>query len=231
MKTLVLIGDPNVGKSVLFSRLTGVDVIFSNYPGTTVDYAKGRISRHGETLEIIDAPGTYSLEPTNKAEEVAVSLLDKADVIVNVVDATSLERCLLLTVELLARHKPVVIALNMWDEAQHLGITINVRELESLLQIPVIPTVAITGEGVKELVLFCWAWPLTGSRGRSVWNCSSIFPPTGGPSCVPWQRRHGCASAGFWPRRCRFSFLAFWRPACWMHWESWRNSPPSQPHS
>ena len=152
MKTLVLIGDPNVGKSVLFSRLTGVDVISSNYPGTTVDYAKGRISRHGETLEIIDAPGTYSLEPTNKAEEVAVSLMDKADVIVNVVDATSLERCLLLTVELLARHKPVVIALNMWDEAQHLGITINVRELESLLQIPVIPTVAITGEGVKELV-------------------------------------------------------------------------------
>ena len=152
MKTVVLIGDPNVGKSVLFSRLTGVDVIASNYPGTTVDYSKGRITQRGETLEIVDAPGTYSLEPTNNAEQVAVSLLDKADVIVNVVDSTSLERCLLLTVELLERRKPMVIALNMWDEAQHLGISIDVRQLEALLQVPVVSTVAITWEGVKELV-------------------------------------------------------------------------------
>ena len=152
MKTILLIGDPNVGKSVLFSRLTGADVIASNYPGTTVDYLKGRMNLHGESVEIIDAPGVYSLEPTNKAETVAVSLLDQADVIVNVVDDTSLERCLLLTVELLAKRKPVIVALNMWDEAQHLGIHINVRELENVLQVPVVPTVAITAEGVKELV-------------------------------------------------------------------------------
>ncbi len=145
-------GDPNVGKSVLFSRLTGVDVIASNYPGTTVDYSKGRIILKEDAFEIIDAPGTYSLSPTNKAEEVAVSLLDKADVVVNVIDATSLERCLLLTVELLEKRKPVIIALNMWDEAQHLGITINVNELENLLGIPVVPTVAITGEGISELM-------------------------------------------------------------------------------
>jgi len=107
MKTIVLIGDPNVGKSVLFSRLTGVDVITSNYPGTTVDYLKGRIKIHGEAMEILDAPGIYSLEPANKAEEVAVSLLDRADMVVNVIDATSLERCLLLTVELLEKRKPV----------------------------------------------------------------------------------------------------------------------------
>jgi len=152
MKTVVLMGDPNVGKSVLFSRLTGLDVIASNYPGTTVDYSKGKIALGQQTTEIIDAPGTYSLEPTNRAEEVAVSLLDKADVIVNVIDATSLERCLLLTVQLLERRKPVIIALNMWDEAQHLGIHINVHDLEGLLQVPVVPTVAITGEGIKELV-------------------------------------------------------------------------------
>ncbi|MBU4199969.1 MAG: ferrous iron transporter B [Verrucomicrobia bacterium] len=152
MKTILLIGDPNVGKSVLFSRLTGVDVIASNYPGTTVDYLKGRMNLHGEPVEILDAPGTYSLEATNKAEEVAVSLLDQADVIVNVVDATSLERCLLLTVELLEKRKPVIVALNMWDEAQHLGIHIDVRELENILQVPVVPTVAITAEGIKELV-------------------------------------------------------------------------------
>jgi len=152
MKTVVLMGDPNVGKSVLFSRLTGIDVISSNYPGTTVDYSRGRITRSGDTLEVVDAPGTYSLEPTNKAEEVAVSLLDKADVVVNVVDATSLERCLVLTLELLEKRKPVIVALNMWDEAKHLGIAINVRQLEEFLRVPVVPTVAITGEGVRELV-------------------------------------------------------------------------------
>ncbi len=152
MKKIVLTGDPNVGKSVLFSRLTGVDIIASNYPGTTVDYSKGQTTRQGEILEIIDAPGTYSLQPTNKAEEVAVSLLENADVIVNVIDATSLERCLYLTVELLQKKKPLIVALNMWDEAQHLGIKINLKELEKLLGVPVIPTVAITGEGIRELI-------------------------------------------------------------------------------
>lgn len=152
MKTIVLMGDPNVGKSALFSRLTGVDVIVSNYPGTTVDYAKGRVKLGGESWRIIDAPGTYSLEPGNRAEEVAVSLLHDADLIINVVDATSLERCLLLTLELLQQDKPVIVALNMSDEAQHLGIRIDVPELESVLQVPVIPTVAITAEGIKELV-------------------------------------------------------------------------------
>jgi len=152
MKKIVLMGDPNVGKSVLFSRLTGVDVIASNYPGTTVDYSKGWISLHGEDAEIIDAPGTYSLEPTNKAEQVATNMVEQADWVVNVVDATSLERCLFLTLELLQKGKPVIVALNIWDEAQHLGINIDVRELERLLQVPVVPTVAISGEGIKELV-------------------------------------------------------------------------------
>jgi len=152
MKTIVLMGDPNVGKSVLFSRLTGVNVIASNYPGTTVDYSRGRALLNGEKVEVIDAPGTYSLDPSNKAEEVAVSLLDKADLVINVVDSTSLERCLLLTIELLKKRKPVIIALNMWDEAQHLGINIDTAELESMLKVPVVSTVAITGEGVNELV-------------------------------------------------------------------------------
>ncbi len=152
MKTILLIGDPNVGKSVLFSRLTGVDVIASNYPGTTVEFLKGRMTLDGESVEIIDAPGTYSLLANNKAEEAAVSLLDRADLIVNVADSTNLERCLLLTVELLEKRKPMIVALNMWDEAEHLGINIDARELENILRVPVVPTVAITAEGVKNLV-------------------------------------------------------------------------------
>lgn len=152
MKTVVLAGDPNVGKSVLFSRLTGVDVISSNYPGTTVDYAKGYLKIGTETVEIIDAPGAYSLSPINKAEEVAISLIENADVIINVIDATALERCILLTIELLQKRKPMIIALNLWDEAQHLGIKLDIAKMQEVLGIPVIPTVAITGEGVKELV-------------------------------------------------------------------------------
>lgn len=103
-------GNPNVGKSVVFSRLTGANVIASNYPGTTVDFSKGKMRIEGKRVEIIDAPGTYSLEPANKAEEVALKMLDEADVAINIVNATNLERNLYLTLELLEREKPVIIA-------------------------------------------------------------------------------------------------------------------------
>lgn len=152
MKRIVLMGNPNVGKSVVFSRLTGAEVIASNYPGTTVDFSKGRMHVGNETVEIMDAPGTYSLQAANRAEEVAGKLLDQADLLINVVDATNLERSLFLTLELLESGKPMAMALNIWDEARHLGINIDVQLLEQLLGIPVIHTVAITGEGIKELV-------------------------------------------------------------------------------
>lgn len=145
-------GNPNVGKSVVFSRLTGANVIASNYPGTTVDFSKGKMRIDGIRVEIIDAPGTYSLEPTNKAEEVASKMLKEADVIINVVDATNLERNFYLTLQLLERNIPVIVALNLWDETHHLGIHINEKELETLLGVPVVPTVALTGEGIKTLV-------------------------------------------------------------------------------
>jgi ferrous iron transport protein B len=145
-------GNPNVGKSVVFSRLTGANVIASNYPGTTVDFSKGRMRLEGETIEIIDAPGTYSLEASNKAEEVAVDMLNQADIVINVVNATNLERNLYLTLELLERHVPMIVSLNLWDEAHHIGIHIDEKELERILGVPVIPTVALTGEGIKTLV-------------------------------------------------------------------------------
>ncbi len=151
MKKISLMGCPNVGKSVVFSRLTGVNVISSNYPGTTVDFTKGTTSIGGEKFELIDVPGTYSLEPTSKAEEVAQTMLQEGDVVINVIDATHLERNLYLTLEILGRKKPTIVALNLWDETKHVGIDIDVAKLEKLLDVPIVPTCAITGEGIKEL--------------------------------------------------------------------------------
>ena len=149
---ILLMGSPNVGKSVIFTRLTGVNVITSNYPGTTVEYTKGTMRYRGERVEVVDAPGTYSLDPTSRAEEVAVAMVEEADLIINVADATNLERSLNLTLDLIRAGKPLIIALNLWDEAKHKGVKIDVKQLEELLGVPCIPTCAITGEGIKELV-------------------------------------------------------------------------------
>lgn len=152
MKKILLIGNPNVGKSVIFSRLTGVNVIASNYPGTTVEFTKGYMRLGDEKTEIIDVPGTYGLDPNSKAEEVAIQMLKEGDLVINVVDSTNLERNLNLTLQLLKDRIPVIIALNLWDEARHIGIHIDVKKLERILGVPVIPTCAITGEGIRRLV-------------------------------------------------------------------------------
>ena len=141
-----------MGKSVIFSRLTGAYVMASNYPGTTIDYTKGKMRIEDKKYEIIDVPGTYSLDPTCKAEEVAVEMLDSGDIIINVVDATNLERNLFLTLELIEHKKPMIISLNLWDEAKHKGIKIDEKKLEEMLGVPVIPTIALTGEGIRELI-------------------------------------------------------------------------------
>jgi ferrous iron transport protein B len=149
---ILLMGNPNVGKSVFFSRLTGVRVIAANYPGTTVEFTKGYLKLGEEMAEVIDVPGTYTLEPTSKAEEVATEMLKDGDLVINVVNATNLERNLFLTMQLLERDIPVIVALNVWDDTKHRGIHIDVKKLEQVLGVPVVPTVAVTGEGMKELV-------------------------------------------------------------------------------
>jgi len=152
---ILLVGNPNVGKSVVFNRLTGANVIVANYPGTTVEFTAGKVRVDGQRVEIIDVPGTYSLEPTCKAEEVAVTMLDgmtDEDVLVNIVDATNLERSLNLTLELIKRRKPMVVALNFWDETKHTGVKIDVAKLEVLIGVSCVPLVAITGTGIKTLV-------------------------------------------------------------------------------
>lgn len=149
---VLLVGNPNVGKSVIFSRLTGARVIVSNYPGTTVEFVKGCLRIEGREAEVVDVPGTYSLEPSSDAEAVASRMLAEGDVIVNVVDATNLERNLYLTLELLNTGKPVVVALNMFDDTAHRGIEIDVPALQKALGVPVVCTCGLSGEGIRELV-------------------------------------------------------------------------------
>lgn len=152
LKRVVLAGNPNVGKSVIFTQLSGVYAFSSNYPGTTVDFMQSYIEHQGELFEVIDAPGTYSLEEIAEAEKIAARLVEEADIVVNVVDAGNLERNLYLTLELAERRKPMVVALNMWDEARKQGIEIDLQALEQILGVPVVPVVATTGEGIRDLL-------------------------------------------------------------------------------
>lgn len=156
IKKIYLIGNPNVGKSVVFSRLTGVHVISSNYPGTTVEFIKGYLSIGGEKIEVVDLPGTYSLEPSSGAEKVVVSLLKeipKSEIaVINILDSTNLERNLMLTLQIIEEGFPIIACLNMCDDAVHKGIHIDIKKLEEILRIPVVSTCAVTGVGIKLLV-------------------------------------------------------------------------------
>ncbi|MCM8781684.1 MAG: ferrous iron transporter B [Candidatus Omnitrophica bacterium] len=155
IKKILLLGNPNVGKSVVFSRLTGVKVIASNYPGTTIEVTTGYTKIGDKNIEVIDLPGTYSLEPTSKAEEVTLSVLKKYSkdelVVINIIDATNLERNLYLTLQAMEEGFPVVVCLNMCDDMVHRGISIDAEKLEKLLGVPVISTCAVTGLGIKLL--------------------------------------------------------------------------------
>ncbi|HNX08796.1 MAG TPA: ferrous iron transporter B [Methanothrix sp.] len=150
---ILLMGNPNVGKSVIFSRLTGIGVISANYPGTTVEYTEGSIKLGDQTATLVDAPGVYSLDPTTRVEAVSRKIFSKgADVVVNVIDATNLERNLYLSLQILESGMPTVVALNLWDAAVKKGIEIDVQALERELGVPVVPTVAVSGQGIRDLV-------------------------------------------------------------------------------
>jgi ferrous iron transport protein B len=152
MKKILLIGNPNVGKSAIFSRLTGVYVIASNYPGTSVEYKKGYLTYNDEKYEIIDVPGIYSLDASCKAEEITLKMIKEGEIFINVIDSTNLERNLNLTLQLIEMKKPMIIALNFWDDTEHRGIAIDKDELEKILGIPVTTTCGASGEGINNLV-------------------------------------------------------------------------------
>lgn len=150
---IVLVGQPNCGKSTIFNNIAGYKAITSNFPGTTVKYTKTKTHIEGYTCECIDLPGTYSLTSGDPAElEARKHLLSgEVDVIINVIDASLLGRSLELTLQLLELELPIVLCLNMMDEAKRKGIEINIQMLSDILGIPVIPTIATTGKGLKEL--------------------------------------------------------------------------------
>ena len=145
--TLALVGCPNVGKSVVFGELAEQYVDVSNYPGTTVDTT---LAEFGE-YKLTDTPGVYGVSAFNEEERVTREIVLEADAVVNVVDATHLDRDLFLTLQLLDMGIPTVVALNMMDEAEADGIDVDVDALEEALGVPVVPTVAIDGKGFDEL--------------------------------------------------------------------------------
>ena len=147
-KKLVLVGNPNVGKSVFFNKLTGLYVDVSNFPGTTVDISYGRYKEY----VVIDTPGVYGVSSFNEEETVARDVILFGDIILNVVDAVHLDRDLFLTKQLIDMGKPMIIALNLMDDVRRNGLSIDIAKLEQLLGVPIIPTTAIKGEGM-DLVL------------------------------------------------------------------------------
>lgn len=147
-RRIVLAGNPNCGKSVLFNRLTGLYVHVSNFPGTTVDVSRGTWMGY----ELVDTPGVYGLESYSDEEVIARRIILQGDVVINVVNATTLKRDLFLTLQLTEAGLAVVVALNMMDEAKRLGLKVDVVALARALGVPVVPMVAITGEGVDGLL-------------------------------------------------------------------------------
>ncbi|MFH1022722.1 MAG: ferrous iron transport protein B [Planctomycetota bacterium] len=154
---IAVAGNPNCGKTSLFNALTGLHQTVANYPGVTVDVISGYPEWNGVCLEVVDLPGTYSLAAYSQDEAVARDFLVHArpDVVLNVVDATNLERHLYLTTQLMELGIPVVMALNMSDVAESRGIRVDTAKLSVLLGIPVVPTVANRRIGVPEVLEAC----------------------------------------------------------------------------
>ena len=152
-KKVALVGNPNVGKSVLFNALTGAYVTVSNYPGTSVEVARGSAVIDGAACEIIDTPGMYSILPITEEERVAREILlnESPDLVIHVLDARNLERMLTMTVQLIEAGLPVVLVVNIMDEAERMGLEIDIPLLREKLAIPVIGAATAKKRGLAEI--------------------------------------------------------------------------------
>ena len=149
--TIGFIGNPNCGKTTLFNAYTGANLKVANWPGVTVEKVEGAIRHHNMNIRLVDLPGTYSLTSYTMEEIVSRKFIlsDEVDVVINVVDASALERSLYLTLQLLELGKPVVMALNMMDIVEKRGLEIDLHRLPEMLGIPVIPVSARKRRALK----------------------------------------------------------------------------------
>ena len=154
MKNFALAGNPNCGKTTLFNSLTGSTAHVGNWPGVTVDKREGIYKKCEQPVNIVDLPGIYSLSPYTPEEVISRNyiLKEKPDCVINIVDATNLERNLYLTTQLLEMDVPIVVALNMMDVVNKEGNDVDAEKLELALGVPVIKVSALKGSGLKELM-------------------------------------------------------------------------------
>jgi len=152
-RKIFLVGNPNVGKSVLFNALTGAYTTVSNYPGTSVEIARGEATIAGITYEILDTPGMYALQPMTEEERVSQRILLQEDpfVVIHVIDARNLERMLPMTVQLIEAGLPLILVVNIIDEAERMGIAIDIERLQQRLDIPVIAAATAHKRGLDEI--------------------------------------------------------------------------------
>lgn len=153
IRRVALVGNPNVGKSVLFNALTGAYVTVSNYPGTSVEVSRGNATLEGEAWQVIDTPGMYSIHTITEEERVAREILlnETPDVVIHVLDARNLERMLAMTVQLIEAELPVILVVNIMDEAERMGLKIDLKLLQERLGIPVIGAATARNRGVDEI--------------------------------------------------------------------------------
>ena len=196
---VALAGNANVGKSSIFNQLTGLDQIIGNWPGKTVERAEGTLYFGGYTIKVLDLPGIYSMSTFSMEEIVARDYIaiEHPDVIINIVDASALERNLYFTIQLLELQTPVVMALNQIDFAAKRGVEIDFGKLSDMLEMPVVPTIATRGVGINELVSTVISvvegrvrspphqeWS-TARRSRRMWRISNAWS---GRNCRSYPR-------------------------------------------
>jgi ferrous iron transport protein B len=192
--TVAVAGNPNSGKSTLINAIAGTRLQVGNWAGVTVEKKEALIEYQGRKIRLVDLPGTYSLSPYSQEEIIARDYLvhDKPDVIIDVVDATNLERNFYLTMQLLELGIPVVAALNIYDEAENKGYKIKTKAIEEMLDAKVIPTVATRKRGVDELLAAVL------EAGKTPWSANPGGRITG-KTLRPPSRKWRTASRSFIP--------------------------------